>query len=140
MPATLDLPNPPVDLLEAATALDPDRLDYLVSQLLRLRAGRNASRLSKDEATLLAQINSGPAPDVWMSYNQLRESYLQQTLTQEDQRELIRLTDSVEQYQAERAAALAELATLRGQSLTQLMDWLALENQSDRPLGIRESI
>lgn len=32
---------PPADLLEAASALDPDRFERLVGDLLRVRAGRH---------------------------------------------------------------------------------------------------
>lgn len=123
MPATLE---PPTDLLKAAAALDPDRFEQLVAGLLRVRAERVARTVQPDEAALLTRINTGPSPDVWGEYRRLCECRAQGTLSPAEQKELIQLTDVVEQYQADRAAALVELASVRGQPLDQLMQTLGI--------------
>lgn len=123
MPAALD---PPADLLEAAVALDPDRFEQLVAGLLRVRAARVAGTVRAGEAALLARINTGPSPDVWGEYHRLRDRHRQGVLTPAEYAELTRLTDVVEQYQADRAAALVELAAVRGQPLDQVLQALGI--------------
>jgi hypothetical protein len=123
MPATLE---PPADLLKAAAALDPDRFDQLVDGLLRVRAERVARTIRPDEASLLARINAGLSTDVWDDYRRLRKRHEQGILSPAEHLELTQLTDIVELYQADRAAALAELAAVRGQPLDQLMQSLGI--------------
>jgi hypothetical protein len=67
---------------------------------------------------------------VWPRYRELVVRRDARTLTPAEHTELIRLTDAVEGYQADRAAALAELAARRGQTLGELADALGLA-----PLG-----
>jgi hypothetical protein len=123
MPAALD---PPADLLEAAVALDPDRFERLVTGLLRVRAGRVAGTVRGGEAALLARINAGPSPDLWGEYHHLRDKHQRGVLSAAEYTELIRLTDVVEQYQADRAAALVELAAVRGEPLDQVVHALGI--------------
>lgn len=123
MPAALD---PPADLLKAAAALDPDRFEQLVAGLLRVRAERVAGTVRAGEAALLARINTGPTPDVWGEYRRLRERHERGALSPAEHTELTRLTDVVELYQADRAAALVELAAVRGQPLDQVMRALGI--------------
>ncbi|QDU23291.1 hypothetical protein [Urbifossiella limnaea] len=123
MPAALD---PPADLLEAAVALDPDRFDRLVAGLLRVRAERVAGTVRGGEAALLARINGGPSPDVWSEYHRLRDRHRRQVLTPAEYAELTRLTDTVELYQADRTAALVELAAVRGEPLDQVLRALGI--------------
>ncbi len=122
MPATLDPPA----LLEAASALEPERFEKFVNDHLRVRAGRTAKPLAESEAALLARINAGPPADVWAEYRRLLGLLRQETLTPPDHAELLRLTDVMELHQAERVAALVELAALRGQSLPEVMDSLGI--------------
>ena len=79
-----------------------------------------------EESALLARINAGPPADVRVEYRRLRGLLQQETLTPTEHTELLRLTDVMEGHQAERVAALAELAGLRGLSLTELMDALGI--------------
>lgn len=125
MPVALD---PPADLLNAAVALDPERFEQLVAGLLRVRAGRVAGTVRADEAALLSRINTGPSPDVWGEYARLRERHQQGVLTPAEYTDLTRLTDVVELYQADRAAALVELAAVRGQPLDQVVQALGVSD------------
>jgi hypothetical protein len=118
--------EPPADLLEAASALDAERFERFVNELLLMRARRTAGTLGGDEAALLARINAGLPADVWAEYHRLRERCRNQTLDPAEHAALIRLTDAVEQYQADRAAALADLAALRGQPLIVLATALGI--------------
>lgn len=125
MPAALD---PPADLLEAAAALDPERFEQLLAGLLRVRAGRVAGTVRGGEAALLARINSGLPPDVWEEYRRLQERHQHGLLSPAEHAELTRLTDVVELYQADRAAAVVELAAVRGEPLDQVLQALGLPN------------
>jgi hypothetical protein len=131
MPTTAE---PPADLLEAASALDAERFERFVNELLRVRADRTAGSLRADEAALLARINVGLPADVWAEYHRLRERCRDQTLRPAEHADLIRLTDAVEEYQAARAAALADLAALRGQSLPELAATLGITGPATEPL------
>lgn len=117
---------PPPDLVRAATALDPDRFDALVGQLLRVRADRHAPRVGADEAALLARVSAGPPADLWGRYRELVAARQAGTLTPAAHDELVRLTDAVELHHADRVAALAELAALRRVPLAELADALGL--------------
>lgn len=117
---------PPPELVRAASALDPDRLDALIGELLRVRADRLAPRIGADETALLARVNAGPPADVWPRYRELTAARRAETLSAADHAELMRLTDAVELYQADRVAALAELAAVRRVSLPELAATLGL--------------
>lgn len=125
MPATLEPAIPPTDLLAAAAALDAEQFERLIGDMLQLRAGRKARSVGAEESALFNRINAGLNPELWDRYRQLQTR--RQSLSSEDRVELIRLTDAVELYLAERASALASLAALRGQSLVQLMDSLGID-------------
>ena len=122
MPTTLDPPH----LLEAASALEPERFEQFVNDLLRVRAGRTGKSVGAGETALLARINAGPPAEVWAEYRRLRDLLRQERIAPADHAKLLELTDVIERYQAARAAALGELATVRGQTLTVLMDALGI--------------
>lgn len=112
--------------MSESALLTPDELDRRLADLLRARAARRAPHVGPAEADLLARINAGPDPDTWTEYRRLRAARDAGTLTTADHQELIRLSDRIEEYEADRAAALAELAAVRGQTLGELADALAL--------------
>jgi hypothetical protein len=114
------------DLLRAVEQLDPVEFQQFVSEVLTLRARRQAPQLPAAEAQLLEQINRGLPEDLRRRMQHLRTLRQRQTLTPEEQTELLRLTDQVEQREADRAAALAELARLRGVPLADLMQSLGI--------------
>lgn len=103
-----------------------DEFDNRLAALLRERAFRLAPHVAPAEAALLARINGGPDPDRWAAYRRLQAARDAGTLTADELAELLRLSDLVEQYQADRAAALADLAALRGATLAELADALGL--------------
>lgn len=90
-----------------------------------------APRLGPDESRLLSRINAGPTADTWTRYHALTAARVAGTLAPADHPELVRLTDVVEGYQADRVAALAELAARRGQTLGALADALGLAPRGD---------
>jgi hypothetical protein len=82
---------------------------------------------SAAEATLLERITKGLPREQQARYQELIGRREARTLAQEEHDELLRLTDQVEQAEADRAAALVELAQLRQVPVDHLL----------RELGIR---
>lgn len=119
------------DLLKAIEQLDTSELDRFVERLLDLRAQRNAPRLSPQETELLARVNRGLPSGLAERYQELVERRRAGTLAPQQHDELLRLSDQVEHLEAERVEALAELAGLRGTSLTRLMADLGIQAPPD---------
>jgi hypothetical protein len=114
-------------LLRAVEQLKPDELEHFVAQVVALRAARIAPSLPHDEAALLERINQGLAPQLQHRFDVLVERRRQATLTAEEHSELVALTDQIEQFDADRATALAQLAVLRRTSVSELMQSLGLQ-------------
>jgi hypothetical protein len=114
------------DLLKAARQLDQDEFRQFVAGVLDLRAVRHAPRLPAEEAALLLRINAGLPDDLRQRYDDLDARRRAETLGPDEHSELLRLTDEVERRQADRVAALAELAQARGVSLPAVMDQLGI--------------
>ena len=79
------------------------------------------------ESQLLTDINTGFPPEFWNRYKILRALLDEHTLTGADRDEFLKMVDQVEQKQATRLEALAELAKLRGVSLSAIIRTLGLE-------------
>lgn len=110
----------PDQLLQAVAQLPPDELAAFVEQVLALRAERVAPHVSHEEASLLLRINRALPTKAQRRYDQLIAARRNERLTSDEQAELLRLTDDVEQFEADRAAALARLARLRHTTVTDL--------------------
>jgi len=97
-----------------------------VSQVIALRAKRQAPSLPQVEAELLLKINAGVPPDIQERYDELLAKRQAETLTPDEYAELLRLTEQVEELEVQRVEYLVALARLRGTSLTALMADLGL--------------
>ena len=118
--------SPRDDLLRAAELLGAEDLKRFIADVLALRAQREGSVLAADETGLLREINR-PLPDDRRSrLDELAERRREETLLPEEQSELIRLSDELEHCEANRLAALADLAMLRGVTLVTLMQELGI--------------
>ena len=76
---------------------------------------------SKAESELLERINQGLPVAVQKRYDELVAKRREETLTLQEHRELVGLTDQVELLEAERVQAMADLARLRRVSLGDLV-------------------
>jgi hypothetical protein len=92
---------------------------------------RRAPRLSAEEARLLSKINLGVSPSEWERYHELVARRKAETLTPDEQTELIALSDRLEEVNARRIGYLAELARVRNTSLETLVRELGLTPTSD---------
>ena len=91
---------------------------------------RHAPRLSSEEAQLLAKINLGLSPTEWERYHTLVARRKAETLTPDEQTELIALSDRLEEANAQRIGYLAELARVRHTTLDAVMSELGLTPDS----------
>ncbi len=115
-------------LLEAAEQLSLPDLEQLVSRLLAVQAQRKVPNLSEEETALLMRINSALPPEARHRYQKLIDKRRREHLTESEYEELIALSNEVEEQQAERLEAVAELARIRNTSLRKLMDALGIKS------------
>ena len=110
------------ELLRAAGQLSQPELEQLASQIIALRAQRQAPSLPQAEADLVLRINQGLPPEIQKRYDELLARRRAESLAPDEYDELLRLTDQIENLEARRMEYLAELARLRQTSLTKLME------------------
>jgi hypothetical protein len=102
-----------------------------MSSINVVRNERKEACLSAAEAQLLKQINRGFPNPWWEHYHELIGKRQDGNLSTGEHRELIRLTDQLENREAKRLQALVKLAKRRKQSLTDLMADLGLPGKTD---------
>jgi hypothetical protein len=100
----------PEDLLKAVEQLDLPELEQFAAEVIALRARRRAPILPAEEAELLAWINQGLPAEVEQRYDELLAKLRAERLSPEEHLELLRLTEAVEQRQAERVQHVACLS------------------------------
>ena len=114
-------------LLQAVELMPSEELDEFVERILLLHARRSATHLKHTESELLLQINRGIPPELRERYEALSAKRQAETLNSEEYAEVLRLTGQIEQLDAVRLTALAELARLRQISLAELMQTLGIQ-------------
>lgn len=99
------------------------------------RPGRRTEQLplptDADEGQLLHEINQGFPEAFWTRYRQLIARRQDETLSPDEQSELVHLSDQVEERTLRRTQALVEPAGRRGVALDQLMAQMGI-----RPIPI----
>jgi hypothetical protein len=114
-------------LLNAALQLPREELERFIARLNSLRVQVSAPVLSEKETELFRKINCGLPPADAARMKALIAKRQDETITDEELQELIGLTDESERLNVERMQALAELAQLRGVSLTEIMTQLGIK-------------
>ena len=118
-------------LLESVHRLPDDQLQEFTEQVLRLNASRRSPSLSTAESRLLKAINQPLSTDRLARYRELTGKRDAEILIADEHRELCGLSDWLEERNAERLGHVAELARLRGLSLSEMMDQLGLRHLVD---------
>jgi hypothetical protein len=113
-------------LLDGVAQLDTPTVEHLLSQVSLVLAQRKAPRLSKQETSLLQKINRGLPDIVQRRYTDLQAKLQAETISTDEQQELLRLIDEAELADAARLQALLELAQLRQVSLDEVMNQLGI--------------
>ena len=119
------------ELIQGVTQLEGEELDTFIQQILAIRARRNAPNLEARESELLERINQGlPAPsrERWQVLEAKRRA---ERLSEEEQAELIELSDALEALNVQRLKYLSELALLRQTDLRTLMEELGITPLDD---------
>lgn len=114
----------------AQVGLTPDAyiVQTLRERLTPTRPSRaHKPRLTAAEARLLVHINQSLARIAWPRYHTLVAKRQAETLTPEEQQELIALSDQIEAANVQRIEDLAELARLRNTTLNALIEDLGLK-------------
>lgn len=117
------------ELLNAIKQLNKTELEQLLSQILALIAQKKAFSLPQNEADLLLKINQSIPSDIQNFYDELILKRDAENLTNDEHRELLKLTEQIEKLQAQRIESLADLARVRGITLTTLMENLGIQTQ-----------
>jgi hypothetical protein len=118
----------PVDkLVKAVGQLSQADFEQFVQQVLALHAQSQAPGVPDVEADLLQKINQGLPPAVLQQYHALRAKLEDETLTPSEHAELLELTDRVENMEAQRVTYLAQLASSRQISISELMQQLGID-------------
>jgi hypothetical protein len=75
---------------------------------------------------ILKKINIGISEEIWEECHKLEAKRQNSTLTEEEHNKLIQINDSIEDASFHRLTALVELASLRGNSLPEIMAELGI--------------
>lgn len=82
--------------------------------------------LSGEESKLLRQVNEWLPSETWEEYQELREKFRAETLTEAEHQRLTEIYDQIEIINAQRIAFIAELARFRKVSLKEMMNQLGI--------------
>ena len=100
------------ELFRAVEQLSPPDFSQFLSQVLSLRARREAPSLSVAESQLLLRINQGIPDELGRRYGELIAKRQAETLTQEELEELLRCADHLEGLEASRITRWPPLPNL----------------------------
>ncbi|MCX6048453.1 MAG: STAS/SEC14 domain-containing protein [Chloroflexi bacterium] len=114
------------EVLQGVARLETIELEQFAEKIIALRAQRRAPSLPQNEAELLEKINQGMSPDIRSRYAELNIKLHEETITPEEQQELLNLTDQRELADAERIRNLITLAELRNVSVDDLIIQLGI--------------
>lgn len=114
------------ELLRGVARLDEDELERFAQRVLAIRAQRHNASLPEAEVDLLQQIYATVSPEARQRYDYLHERMLGDVLTSNEQTELMKLSDQIEEADAQRLQYLLTLSQIRGISVDELMDELKL--------------
>jgi hypothetical protein len=122
---------PPIEkndatLIDAVKRMGADEFDAFLEEALAVRRRAMQNKLSPTETKLIRRINRGLPAALAARYADLIAKRNKKTLSKEEHRELLQLTHEAETQDADRAAALMELATLRRVPVRALMKQLGI--------------
>jgi hypothetical protein len=123
--ATIQVSAP--DLLEAVKQLGAEEFDAFLEQAMSLRSRPRMATLSVRESKLMKRINRALPEAFRRKYAELVRKRNSNTLTESEHKELLRLTHQSEMRDADRAAALLELAKLRRVPMRTLLKQLDIK-------------
>jgi hypothetical protein len=115
------------DLLDVVQQMAPDEFDTFIEKALAGRPRPRTTTLSPEETRLIKRIGRGLPPDLSKRYAHLIGGRKKGSLIAEEHEELLELTHEAETLDADRAAALLELAKLRRMPVRMLMKQMGIQ-------------
>ena len=120
------------NLLNAVVQMPESEFNRFVENARKLRQnGENKKKISPAEADLLHKISNIYPADKRRRYNELYARFKDENLAKGEYEELLKLNNEFEMLDAERIGLIGELAKLRGQTLTQVMDFFEIGKSND---------
>jgi hypothetical protein len=117
----------PDQLLHAALQMSRPEIEQFVRKLVALKIREETPGLSERETELMLNINQALPAKLQQRLNVLIEKRRAETISASELRELKKLTDQVENFDATRLESLIELAHLRRMPLRKLIKQLGLK-------------
>jgi hypothetical protein len=118
------------ELLNMVKQLNSIDLDRFASSVDEIQTQRQTPSIPRRESELLLKINQQLPYEIQAAYDHLIAKRQAETLNPNEYETLLELTEKVEQFEAKRIEAMAELAGLRQISLTELMNELGIKSPS----------
>src|SRR5207244_2931667 len=115
------------DVLEMVRQMPREEFDAFLEKALSLRTQPTADTLSPAETRLIKRINRGLSVELCKRYARLTRRRKKDSMSAKEREELLKLTHEIESRDAERAAALVDLAKLRRLPVRVLMKQLGIE-------------
>jgi hypothetical protein len=114
-------------MLEVVQQMNLPDLEEFVNKVIAIQASKRAPHLSDNESELFNKINQPFPADLKSRLDELTHKRTAETIIESEHQELVLLTDKLEEFHAERMAALARLAELRGTTLDLIMKQLGIK-------------
>ena len=116
-------------ILNNLNQLNSNELDVLFLQLKKRRWGNYPIILSKKESDLFQAINAGLPGDLNKRFDELRKKQTNETITDLEYKELLKLIEHIEQFDVERLKNLIALAKMKDITLAELSEKLELKTK-----------
>ncbi|CAN5700651.1 hypothetical protein BH18ACI1_BH18ACI1_04230 [soil metagenome] len=113
------------NLLNAIVQMPEGEFNRFVEKARKLR--QKEQKVSLKEADLLHKINTIFSAEKRRRYNELYAEFQSENISEKEHKELLKLSDEFEILNAERLKYIGELATLRGQSLENIIKDLGIK-------------
>jgi len=117
-------------LIQTVEQLDSAELEQLIVQAIRVQTKRKILSLPSEQSLLLQQITQCVPTHLQERYELLIGKRQENTLTDEEYQELIKLGEHIEAIDVTRLENLTELAKLRQTSLNELIQEFQLQPQA----------
>ena len=114
-------------LLRQVAQLSWDEFNDLMIRAAALHTPPAGARLSREETNLLLKINEGPPCEWQNACKKALQKRRAASLSAAEERQLLRLADKMERYDAQRLEWLTRLAALRKMPLRVLMRSLGIK-------------
>jgi hypothetical protein len=118
----------PAQLVDGMSHLTARQLEMVIERATLLRLQKAKRVLSARESDLLRAINRGLSAERSQRLDHLQRKLRQETITDRERDQLLRLTEELEKLAAQRLEALIELADLRKTTVARLIREMGLNH------------